>query len=68
VEIMARPGKPKSIPSPLAPAAPAAVPQPSEAPPTLVDSQEALAFRRAQAELRRTSRLPALNAAVPVTE
>lgn len=68
VEIMARPGKPKSMPSQLASAAPAAVPQPSGTPLTLVDSQEALAFRRAQAELRRTSRLPALNAAVPVTE
>jgi Protein of unknown function (DUF2637) len=66
VEIMARPGRPKSTPSQPVPHAPAAVPQSPGMPPALIDSAEALAFRRAQAELRRTSRLPALNA--PVTE
>jgi hypothetical protein len=45
------------------PHAPAAAPTSPGLPPVQVDTAEALAFRAAQAELRRTSSLPALNKA-----
>ena len=43
------------------PHAPAAAPTSPGMPPVDVEPAGVLAFRRAQAELRRTSRLPALN-------
>lgn len=43
------------------PQAPAAAPTSPGMPPVEVEPDEVLAFRRAQAELRKTSRLPALN-------
>ena len=49
--------------TPHAPAeVPAAAPVSPGMPPLIVEAPEALAFREAQAELRRTSRLGALNA------
>jgi len=44
-----------------APHAPAAAPTSTGMPPVMVDTAEALAFRQAQAELRRTSSLAGLN-------
>jgi hypothetical protein len=61
-EIMARPGKPKPI-AHSTPTAPAAAPVSPGMPPAELDTAEAIAFRAAQQELRRTSKLAALNAA-----
>lgn len=60
VEIMTRPGKPIESQQHAAPHAPAAAPTSPGMPP-VGDTAEALAFRAAQAELRKTSSLPALN-------
>jgi hypothetical protein len=59
-EIMARPGKPKPT-THNTPHAPAAAPVSPGAPAAPLDRPEEIAFREAQAELRRTSKLPALN-------
>lgn len=59
MEIMARPGKPLLHTVPTAPAA--APTSPGQAPAEL-EAAETLAYRRAAAELRRSSRLSTLNA------
>ncbi len=62
VEIMTRPGRPNNGQvQHSAPHAPAAAPTSPGMPPVVADTAEALAYRRAAAELRRTSKLAAFN-------